>query len=285
MSLEQNYQYGEKIYNTENYVWDGTSRPNVNDYVKPWARYANLEEKNSLYSKNRHYNSAVKYAKTMLQAAISQYENDLAFWNEQDERSYTSPMSQSQRYEDAGYNLGYMYSQVDSGNSAVGYGQQSSDIESNDTSNKSVEQITKVVSTALNLATSLAKTASSIGVDLTQIDVNKANSNYLYSLAQKANAEQTYIDLQSSWFKYLRDHKPDGSSVSLGENDYAVWSESLAFLAEKEGYELTKISAKIWMLFLRLPMNTTANVTVLSIRLILCSNLLKISKILTCLNG
>lgn len=178
-----------------------------------------------------------------------------------------------------------MYSQVDSGNSAVGYGQQSSDIESNDTSNKSVEQITKVVSTALNLATSLAKTASSIGVDLTQIDVNKANSNYLYSLAQKANAEQTYIDLQSSWFKYLRDHKPDGSSVSLGENDYAVWSESLAFLAEKEGYELTKISAKIWMLFLRLPMNTTANVTVLSIRLILCSNLLKISKILTCLNG
>lgn len=239
MGLEENYKLGQQIYKTENYTWDGKSRPDVNDYIQPWSKYANMSEANSLYSKNRHLNAAIRYAKTQLNAALKQYDNDMAFWNEKDERAYTSPLSQSQRYEDAGYNMGYMYSSVDSGNSAVGYDQSPSEIENNDTSNKSVDQTVKIISTALNLATSLAKTASGIGVDITRMNLNKVNSDYLYSLSKKANAEQTFTDLQSSWFQYLREHRPDGSQVSVGENDSFVWSESLAYLTEKENYELT----------------------------------------------
>ena len=227
MGLQENYNLAEKIYRTENYTWDGKSRPNVHDYISPWSKYANLSEANSLYSENRHYNASINHAKTQLQAALKQYEDDLAFWNELDERSYTTPASQSQRYEDAGYNLGYMYSTVDSGNSAVGYDQSSLGIDNNDTSNKSVDQSVKVITTAFSIATSLVKT----GYELRLVNAQT-------SLAQwdtiKSQQQGHAISLQNQWTSILRTTSRDGRDVS------SDFTQSLAFLSEKVGYELNE---------------------------------------------
>lgn len=226
--LNDNYNVGQSIYQTDSYVWDGRSRPNVNNYISPWSKYANLEEANSLYKKNRYYNSAIRYAKTQLDAAMAQYEDDLAFWNERDERDYTDQSSQVQRYEDAGFNLGYMYGNVDSGNSAVGYNQGDASLSPNDTSNKSVEQsrqVVEVVSGAFSLATKVVQS----GYDIKLTDEKTALTTW-----QKIESinRGTAISLQNKWIELLRSTDVDGNDVG---NDF---SKSIAFLSEKIGYQL-----------------------------------------------
>lgn len=229
--LQDNYNIGDTIYQTDSYVWDGNSRPNVNDYIGPWSKYANLEEANSLYKKNRHYNSAIRYAKTQMDAALVQYKDDLAFWNERDERDYSDQSSQVQRYEDAGFNLGYMYGNVDSGNSAVGYNQGDATLNPNDTSNKSVEQskhVAEVVSGAFSLATSVVKS----GYDIKLTDERTALT--AWQKIESINRGDA-IALQNQWTRILRDFDPDGNSLNETGQDFA---NSIAFLSEKVGYEL-----------------------------------------------
>ena len=225
--LQDNYNIGQTIYQTDSYVWDGNSRPNLNDYIGPWSKYANLEEANSLYKKNRHYNNAIRYAKTQLDAAMAQYKDDLAFWNERDERAYTDQSSQVQRYEDAGFNLGYMYGNIDSGNSAVGYNQGGDTLNPNDTSNKSFEQskqVTEVVSDAFSLATKIVQS----GFEIKLTDEKSALTAW-----QRAESVQRglAISLQNQWTNFLRTTTPSGDeSVSF--------SDSIAFLSEKVGYDI-----------------------------------------------
>lgn len=226
--LQDNYNLGEQIYATESYAWDGKSRPNVNNYLSPWSKYANMEKVNSLYKKNRHLDSAINYAKTQLEAALAQYKDDLAFWNERDERDYTDQSSQRQRYEDAGFNMGYMYSSVDSGNSAVGYNQGDASLTPNDTSNKSVEQskrVAEVVSGAFSLATNLVKS----GYDIKLTDARSALADW-----QKIESmtRGKALSLQNQWMQILRSVDENGHDV--GED----FSKSIAFLSEKVGYDL-----------------------------------------------
>lgn len=225
--LDSLYNIGQEIYSQSTYKWDGSSRPILDDYISPWSKYANYEEANSIYAKARHYNNAIRYAKTQMEAGAAQYEQDLAFWNERDERNYTSPSAQTQRFEDAGYNLGYMYGSVDSGNSAVGYNQGSTSLDPNDTSNKSMEQVkqvAEVVSGAFSLVTQLVKD----GFDIKLIDERTALTQW-----QKAEsiARGTAISLQSQWAEILRTTTPEGDTTQ-------TFTESIAFLSEKLGYDI-----------------------------------------------
>lgn len=227
-TLDQLYNIGEEIYNTSAYKWDGTSRPVLDNYISPWAKYSNYEEASSLYKKSRHYNNAIRYAKTMMESASAQYMDDIAFWNERDERDYTDQSSQVQRYEEAGFNLGYMYGNVDSGNSAVGYNQGDVSINPNDTSNKSVEQlkqVTEVVSGVFNLATDLVKS----GFDIRLTDKRTALTAWQEALV---HSQGKAIALQNNWTELLRNFSPDGKEVGYH------FQNSIAFLSEKLGYEL-----------------------------------------------
>ena len=240
MAYESYKVTADEIYSVTPYSWDGKSRPVLTDYVAPWEKYSALGiSEGTIWSNVKARNNAIRYAQNMKETAIKQYEDDIAYWNERDERAYTTPSAQSQRYEDAGYNMGYMYSSVDSGNSAVGYSQSSYSPEYKESRDNSIETVFKILNTGLEVVTKLAKTATSMGVDITKMSLNDINCDYLYSLAKKANAEQTFIDLQSSWYQYLREHNKKGEQVSIGENDAFDWSESIAFEIEQEGVKLT----------------------------------------------
>lgn len=236
---DKNAAIADEIYSQSSYSWDGNSRPNINDYVEPWARYANLTESGATaWRKNRYYNDSIRYAKTMLESAISQYDNDVAFWNERDERSYTTPSAQSQRYEDAGYNLGYMYSSVDSGNSAVGYDQNESSYTPNDTSSKSNERakvVIEAIGTAFDIATKLVK--SGINIKKLPHEIINLRSDSSLKGAQMLN-EQERIRLSSmeaDFRQYLQEHDKDGNSIeSLGESIYY----SIATISQRLNEEL-----------------------------------------------
>lgn len=227
-TLDNLYNTGEEIYNTSPYSWDGKSRPVLDNYLSPWAKYANYEEANSLYSKARHYNNAIRYAKTQMDSALAQYKDDLAFWNERDERDYTDQSSQVQRYQEAGFNMGYMYGNIDSGNTAVGYNQGDASLNPNDTSNKSVEQIkkvTEVVSGVFSLATNLVKS----GFDIRLTDKRTALANWQKVVAMHQGQALAY---QNQWIEILRTYDINGNSVG---DDF---EKSIAFLSEKLNYDL-----------------------------------------------
>lgn len=227
-TLDWLYERGEQIYSTQPYKWDGKSRPVLTDYTAPWAEYSNYEEANSMYKKARHFNDATRYAKTQLEIAYAQYQDDLAFWNEHDERDYTDQSSQAQRFEDAGFNMGYIYGSIDSGNSAVGYNQGNVSLNPNDTSNRSVEQlkqVNEVVSGVFSLATQLVKS----GFDIRLIDKKTAVAQWQKVLTfQQGHA----LSLQNKWTEILRSYSPDGEDV--GDN----FEQSIAFLSEKLNYQL-----------------------------------------------
>lgn len=220
------------------YVWDGNKRPVLSDYTKPW----NVIASGPTYNNPLKYwitenNSAVYYAINKIKEATAQFEQDLAYWNERDERLYTTPLAQTQRYGEAGYNMGYLYGNVDSGNSAVGYDQGDSQFDISTPPNVNrLEPISKIFGMALDVAKfvpSLVKLPS-------ELNLNKAREELSYAQLNDANASAMIKDLQGGWFQFLREHDKDGNQVSIGENDAFNWSESIAFLLEKEKYKISK---------------------------------------------
>lgn len=213
------------------YVWDGNSRPQLEDYISPWAKTANQTTyHNTFNKKRRNHNANVEYARTMLQAATQQYEDDLAFWQERDSRSYNSQLSQLQRYEDAGFNMGYLYGSVESGNTSSGYHGSSVDMDRPDNStdvSKTIQAVSSAVGTALNVVTSLAKTG---------IDIYKAP----HEISLLKNNSQA-VKLSNEWTKILRSMDKDGNSVEDVAKSLAF---SLQALTQKQGEQSLSIGEK-----------------------------------------
>lgn len=220
------------------YTWDGKNRPVLSDYTSPWDAVASSYQYENVWNDNRReHNSAITYAINKLNEAKTQYDQDLAYWNERDERSYTTPIAQTQRYEDAGYNLGYLYGNVDSGNSAVGYHQNDSQYDNQSPKGdetKGVEVVAKLVGLALDVA----KVVPSIAKLPSELNLNKARQELAEAQANDASASATIKDLQSSWFQFLREHDKDGKQVGYREDGGFDWSNSIAFLLEQENYKL-----------------------------------------------
>lgn len=213
----------------EPYVWDGHSRPNVNDYTAPWAKTASKSTYKYAWTKSRReHNQAVTYAKNQLQAALAQYDADLSYWQEQDERRYTSQASQAQRYEDAGFNMGYVYGSVDNGNSAVGYNPSSSDFNPADNEVDDiggVKLIVDCVTNALSLVTPLIQSGISLKKLPHEIEQIKAGTS---NLKAQAGLAEVHTQLQS----FLQSHDMNGDPVdSLGD--------SLAFAMQEVQYFMT----------------------------------------------
>lgn len=204
------------------YEWDGNTRPQIDNYIAPWSDYASrFEYKSAGSSKKKEHNSAIAYAKNRMQAAMKQYQEDLAFWNERDERNYTSQLSQVQRYEDAGFNLGYLYGNVDSGNSAVGYDQGDasftpSEVAGDET--RGLDLAVDIVSTALSVVSGLTK----VGVDLVKLPLEKALLQW-----QKSDLFQSGLakSLANQWTNFLRSTTIEGAHTD-------DMSKSLAFAFE-----------------------------------------------------
>lgn len=252
-----------EYYTPKPYVWDGKSRPNVNDYLSPWVDMASRTKYNftgSYYKK--HVNAMITYAQNQLKAAQAQYDNDVAFWNERDERSYTTQASQAQRYEDAGFNMGYMYSQVDNGNSAVGYNQPQSDFEP--TENKGDELggfklVFDIVSSALTVGTALVKTGISLKklpeelrLLRNQGDLAWYQGHYYNELGQTETVKRSLLSLEEDLKVWFQQHKPDGSdATSLGDS-LAVAMEQLSYkLKDQERIDLVnwnEVSKEIYKL-------------------------------------
>lgn len=223
----------EQVYTNASYVWDGKERPVLSNYTAPWSYYASQQPSTVL---SRRQIQAIDYAKLKLQEATKQFENDLSYWNEQDERSYTSPISQTQRYDDAGFNMGYLYSQVDSGNSAVGYNQQSTsiDTQTSDAYKQGLDVVARLVGSALDVS----KYVPAIAKLPSELDLNEAREQLAYAQANDSSASAMIQDLQGSWFQFLREHDKDGKQVGYREDGGYDWSNSIAFLLEQENYKL-----------------------------------------------
>lgn len=215
-----------EVYNVEPYSWDGSSRPNIDNYIEPWSRYASAyywEE--PIGKKKKANNAAIEYAKSRLDAAITQYNADLSYWNEQDERNYTTPAAQSLRYEEADYNLGYMYSQVDSGNSAVGYDQQTDDSyipDNRGNSLNSVKKIVDCVTSCLSLATSFVQS----GVSLAKLPHELSNID---AQTDSLNASTRLSNIKADFDSFLQSHDVDGNPVESLANSLAFSFQSIQF--------------------------------------------------------
>lgn len=211
------------------YEWSGKSRPNINDYIAPWIEKASQTTyKYTGTKKKKEHNSAVQYAQNQMQAAIAKYESDLAFWNEMDERLYTTPSAQSQRYEDAGFNMGYMYSNVDSGNSAVGYGQQESSFSPAETEGDNLggaKLVADVVGTIAGIFTGLVNSGVSVARAVSDIAVNS-------SRIALQGAQTALTQAQAAWEKCLQSYDSAGNKV----DDIA---KSIAFQAQQAGLSKT----------------------------------------------
>lgn len=218
------------IYDVSPYVWDKKSRPNINDYTKPWMKDASqtMYKYTGLQYKKDH-NAMVTYAKNQLQAALAQYDADLAFWNEQDEREYTNQSSQLQRFEDAGFNMGYMYSAVDNGNSAVGYNQESAHYDPSDNHGDElggVKLVVDCVTSALSLVAPMIKSGISLAKLPHEIALLKSQKGSNDASARMAN-------IGAKMQEFMQSHDYAGNAVnSLGE--------SLAFSFQQMQYDLAQ---------------------------------------------
>lgn len=237
------------IYDVPSYVWDGKSRPNIDDYTRPWSQKAS----DSMYSwaftdYRKAHNAEITYAKNKLNDAIAQYENDLAFWNEMDERWYTSQASQAQRYEDAGFNLGYLYDKIDSGNSAVGYAQ--GDSQYTPAENYANEgEIVKTVSSVISSCVGVVSSLINAGVNLAQLPAR----------IKQMTAAGELTSIQANWQRVLQSVGTDGKKIddvsksiafALQQMNYKQSQQSLSISAEnlKHLQEFTLHAAKIYTL-------------------------------------
>lgn len=219
-SLQGKIDDHNELYSRQHYKWDGKARPKIDDYISPWINVASETMYSSAFNKNRkEHNKQVTYAKNQLEIATKQFNEDLAFWNERDERDYTDQASQAQRYEDAGFNMGYMYDKIDSGNSAVGYNQQDASIQPADNSANEldlVKTVSSVVATCVSAVTSLINT----GVKLKELPAR----------IKQMTASGELTQVQADWQKVLQ-------SVDKGGHAVDDVTKSLAF-------ELQTIGAK-----------------------------------------
>lgn len=214
------------IYDVESYKWDGNERPNIEDYTAPWSEVASMTDAKWNTENWRKYQNAVNYARNQLKIAESQYMADLDYWNERDSRDYNDPVSQTNRYEEAGYNLGYLYGSVESGNTSSGYSSPSSDIgeAGSDAPDKDASDVMQIVVAGVKVVTDLAKTGIDLSKLPTEIAIQKVTHDDIYqSSLMKA--------LQNRWTKFLRQIGPNGEKLDDTEN----LVDSFAFALESAG--------------------------------------------------
>ena len=219
------------IYDTQSYHWDGQSRPNLEDYISPWASKANESTYSLAWSKSRkNHNAQVNYARTMLEAATAQYNADLEYWQEHDSRFYNSQSSQMQRYEDAGFNMGYLYGQIESGNTSSGYNSPNAELsrpQTEDNGDKTLQAVASVVGTAFSIVTSLSRA----GIDIIKLPSEMS--------ALRNNNEA--VKLSNDWNKILRSIDKDGKRVSDVAKSLAF---SLEALTQRQGEQSIQIGEK-----------------------------------------
>lgn len=196
------------VYNVTPYSWNGNERPNLSDYTSPWQNYASKVDAQWNTDSWRKYQNAVNYARDQLKIAQEQYNADLDYWNERDSRDYNDPVSQTNRYKEAGYNLGYLYGSVESGNTSSGYAGSPANIEEfgSDSPEKGLDDAVGIVTGALRVVTDLAKS----GVDLAKMPSEIALNKWRRAESQERGLALT---LQNQWTKILRDYNKDGSQV------------------------------------------------------------------------
>lgn len=209
------------VYNVTSYSWDGNDRPNLADYTAPWQNYASKVDAKWNTKNWREYQNAVNYARDQLKIAQEQYNADLDFWNERDSRDYNDPVSQTNRYKEAGYNLGYLYGSVESGNTSSGYNGSPAQMDEfgSEAPEKDITDAVGIVTGALRVVTDLAKT----GVDLA-----KTPSEIALNQWRKVESIERgqVLSLQNVWTNILRDFDKDG-------NETGDFSKSLAFALEQ----------------------------------------------------
>lgn len=237
------------IYDTSPYVWNGENRPLISDYIGPWNEVASMTPSKWATAAGNTRNSAITYAKNMMQNAISQYNSDLDFWNEQDSRRYNSPASQSERFEDAGYNMGYLYGQVSSGNTNSGYNSPdaSSDVQQNDAPDSLVSEVVlpmiNTLGSLANQGVDIWRTVKDIGRIEQQKHLYYAQTAESLSRGRKASNEATLVRAQYEWYDFLRHTTPSGEPIS-SDGDIPRYQDSLAFLAESLNYDIDSAEYK-----------------------------------------
>lgn len=226
------------VYNVTPYEWDGKERPNLSDYTEPWLVYASKSDAKWYTKKGIAYQNAVNFARDRLKIAEQQYNADLDFWNERDSRDYNDPLSQTNRYTEAGYNLGYLYGSVESGNTSSGYNGSSSNMSDfgSDAPEKDLTDAVEIVTGAVRIVTDLAET----GIDLSKTPTDKAFTKWRTTESfQRGMA----LSLQNQWTNILRDFDKDGNSV----DDY---TKSLSFALEQSRLGQIELSNKQMTSFL-----------------------------------
>lgn len=231
------------IYDTSPYSWNGEDRPVISDYIGPWNYVASMTPSKWATASGNARNAAITYAKNMMQNAISQYNSDLDYWNELDSRSYNTPASQSERFQNAGYNMGYMYGSVSSGNTQSGYSSPdaSSDVQENEAPESLVSEIVlPMINTLGSLASQgvdIWREVKDIGRIDQQTKLYQAQTHESFSRSSKALFEAELISAQKEWFLFLRNHRPDGTPVEEAYGANAKLEQSIAFLAESLNYD------------------------------------------------
>lgn len=227
------------VYNIAPYSWDGRERPNLANYTAPWQNYASNVDAQWNTKKWRNYQNAVNYARDQLKIAQEQYNADLDYWNERDSREYNDPLSQTNRYKEAGYNLGYLYGSVESGNTSSGYSGSSSEIQDFGSAapEKGLDDAVGIVTGSLRVVTDLAKS----GVDLA-----KMPSEIALNVWRKNESVQrgTVLSLQNMWTNFLRTTDKDGNYVD-------DLSKSLSFAFEQERFGQINFSNSQMQSFLK----------------------------------
>lgn len=227
------------VYNVTPYSWDGKERPNLADYTAPWQEYASKVDSQWNTEKWRDYQNSVNYARDQLKIAQEQYNADLDFWNERDSRDYNDPVSQTNRYKEAGYNLGYLYGSVDSGNTSSGYAGSPAQIEDfgSDAPEKGLDDAVGIVTGALRVVTDLAKS----GVDLAKMPSEIALNKWRKSESIQRGLS---LSLQNAWTQFLRSVDKDGKQT----DDF---SKSLAFALEQVRFGQIDLSNSQMQSFLK----------------------------------
>lgn len=216
------------VQSAQSYSWDGTSRPQLSDYTEPWANYANLDLYQNPYkfSRKQKFNDSVLLARTMMDIATAQYKDDLAYWQEQDTRAYNSPVAASSRFEDAGFNMGYMYSKVDAGYSD-GYAQNDYSPYVNEGRNDENERAQKVMS-VVSSAHQIASGVLSQGISLRKVpyEINK-----LIQDANLSSSSAALRDIEAGMKELLLTHNSSGENVE--DSIHSMYYEmSLATLVQ-----------------------------------------------------
>lgn len=236
------------VYDIKHYSWDGKSRPVLENYTNPWLAYSSQGSPSNMFYKKRY--GAITYAQNQLKTAIDQYNSDLDFWNEADSRSYNSPISQTSRFEDAGYNLGYLYNQVDSGNTSSGYNGAFSDMEPNETTNMDnpIETAMSVISTVSSTLVGLLDSG------VKAYEIIKLTPQKFENLFHDSSLKS----IQASWANFLQSYGVDeagdiiplrsdqgGFTAHYGDNGLSF--QLSQFITDLSGSKMSNNDLSTWL--------------------------------------